>query len=227
MPVIEVSGPNPFARCRDAPPMPQPTSSTRVGVPSAHPAQMAISSTNRAWPRRSPSPCTRGACPRLARDPRRCSIRDGCVRPSNTRGSAPRSRRRTRARRWCRRSTGDRGVEVAFYPGVGPTDGQTRERRLSHSDELGGADGGRGEKCADGREVGTRKDGRGGDGAHLECGRSRGGGRARDAVRRKRRARELVKRQAMGLGRGVDGRQTCCDRALARRARPRRRCAAR
>ena len=117
------------------------------------------------------------------------------------------------------RATG--GVEVAFYPGVGPTDGQTRERRLSRSDELGGADGGRGERCADGREVGTRKDGRGGDGAHLECGRSRGGGRARDAVRRKRRARELVKRQAMGLGRGVDGRQTCCDRAARLAARGR------
>ena len=52
------------------------------------------------------------------------------------------------------------------------------------------------------------------------CGRSRGGG-ARDAVRRKRRARELVKRQAMGLGRGVDGRQTCCDRAARLAARGR------
>ena len=45
MPVTDVPSPKPFARWRDAPPIPHPTSSTVLGVFSAQPAQMAISST--------------------------------------------------------------------------------------------------------------------------------------------------------------------------------------
>ena len=42
MPVTDVPSPKPFARWRDAPPIPHPTSSTVLGVFSAQPAQMAI-----------------------------------------------------------------------------------------------------------------------------------------------------------------------------------------